>query len=137
MNVWNRMGLLSLMLMMFQACGGPFQANNLYVLYRYREKPDFFYDLKLLKVEVDAENRQEYTFDLAISYAQNPFQEVNYSVQYSTIAISGVCEAFTASALNETRHRQIKCKIPAADALFLQLSLVGPNAETTTDIFAF
>jgi hypothetical protein len=107
------------------------------VTYPYARQPDFFYDLKLIKVEIDEVGRESYEFDLVMSYAPNPNQTVNYQVAFSTLERSGICRAVEQSAIGFSKHERVACLLPSPNDLFIQLTLVGPEGEQAVEQFRF
>ncbi len=136
MNIFYRLGLLSLCFFLFQNCGS-FEKAEVDNFYSYNEPPDFYYDLKLLRVELDQNQRQRYTFDLAMSYAHDPDQSITYQVLFSTLDISGVCRGQDGTADDDTKHVRLECLIPVEDRLFLQLTLLGPRDEEVVRQYSF
>lgn len=128
--------LLSLVFFLFQNCG-KFEKVDDFNFYSYSEAPDFYYDLKLLSVELDNHRRQRYVFDLAMSYSHDPEQSISYQVLFSTLDISGVCGGQDGTADDETRHIRLECLIPVEDKLFLQITLLGPRNEETVQQYSF
>ena len=123
-----RFGLLLICISCYQSCG-QFRAATNVVPYPYTSKTDFFYDLKLVSVERQSDGTEAFVFDLAVSYAANADQTVNYQVAYSTNNRSGVCRTESLSARAETKHHWLRCILPTPTDLYIQLTMVGPNGE--------
>lgn len=123
--------ILILLLFVFQNCGS-FKAANENRIYTYSSAPDFYHDIKLVLLEVDELGRQQYSFDLAVSYAHDPSQAISYQVSFSTIKISSVCQVAEGTANGESKHFRVNCLLPVPDELYVQLVLVGPQEERVT-----
>ncbi len=131
-----RLGLLSLFVFAFQNCG-EFKAADDGIPYPYTAEPEFFYDVKLVRVEVDNLGRKAYEFDVALSFATNPNQTVSYRMAYSTLDRSGICESEDRSASGNTKHARFSCLMPTPDILYIQLTLVGPEGEEVVEQYRF
>lgn len=131
-----RLGLVSLCLFAFQNCG-EFKATEMGVPYPYTSQPDFFYDIKLVSLEVDNLGREAYEFDVVATFATNPNQGVNYRIAYATLDRSGICESQEWTAIGADKHERFRCLIPAPDNLYIQLTLVGPTGEQAVQQFRF
>ncbi len=136
MNKKYSLGLFILCLFLFQNCG-KFEKIDDINFYSYTEAPDFYYDLKLVSVEIDSYQRQHYIFDLAMSYAHDPEQSITYQVLFSTLDISGVCNGQGGTADDESKNVRLQCLIPIEDKLFLQITLLGPRGEELVQQYSF
>ena len=138
MIFWNFFVFLSLFLFVFQNCGS-FESVDTPNLYSYTEKPDFFHDAKLVRAQNDNLGRREYLVDFAVSYSQDPKQDVVYQLQFSTLKISNVCNTVEEKASGENKHFRARCLIPVPESLFVQLTLLGPEEEgkQMTHIYRF
>ncbi len=136
MRGFKKLGLLSLVIFLFQSCGS-YDSNIEGFIYKYSSRPDFFYDLKLVSVSQDDVGRQTYIFDVAVSYASNLNQSVSYQMAFSTLLRTGICETQDEVALAGTKHERFICKLATPDDLYVQLTLVGPNNETLVETFRF
>ncbi len=131
-----RLGLTGLCIFVFQNCGN-FQPNGLNIPYPYSTQPDFFYDVKLISVEVDDLGRQAYEFDVVSSFASNPNQSVSYRVSFSTLDRSGICASEDRTAVGMEKHERFDCLMPTPDDLYIQLTLLGPEGEEAVEQFRF
>ena len=137
MNLWNFFVLFILITFSFQNCGS-FEGIPIPDFYPYRTKPDFFYDLKLIRSETDKVNRRRFDIDIAISYSRDPNQSVNYEVQFSTLKIPNVCPTKNDFSFGDKKRVFIQCLIPIANEnLFVQLILKGPGNESFKKIYQF
>lgn len=136
MKFWQRMGLLAVCLSCFQNCG-EFKADPYAVYYTYSSRPDFFYDLKMVSVEIDNLGRERYEFDLALSFATNVDQTVNYQMAFSTLDRSGICTTQELSAVGDSKHRRFTCMMPTPDVLYVQLTILGPTGEQEVRQYRF
>ena len=131
-----RMGLFSVMVFAFQNCGG-FEAADRSVPYPYSTRPDFFFDVKMVSLRTDELGRESYNFDVAITFATNPNQSVNYRVAFSTLDRTGICRSVDQTAIGPNKHQRFPCTLPTPDDLYLQLTLLGPNGEENVEQFRF
>ncbi len=131
-----RCGLIGLCLFTFQNCGG-FEANKSDVPYPYSVQPDFFYDIKLVSVEIDELGREVHEFDVAVSFASDSDQAVSYRVAFSTLNRSGICASQDRIATGDSKHQRFPCLLPTPEDLYIQLTLVGPEGEQMVDQFRF
>lgn len=123
-------------LLIYQNCS-PFAVDETWAIYSYRTPPQFFYDAKLLSVERDSLNRENYTIDFVVSYAKDPSAEVEYRVAFSTSQMPAICPIRTGKAKGATRHFRMSCLLPHADDLYIQLTLMGPGGEELVRQIAF
>jgi hypothetical protein len=142
MSIFYPLGLLCLSLFLFQNCGSGFKANNNLDIYPYSSQPDFFSDIKLVSTEIDETGRQRFEFDTVVSMASNPEQTVNYQLIFQTMdSNSGnlfpACPEVTSSATADTKHQRHVCIIPLPEALFVEMTLLGPNGEESLSQFRF
>ena len=105
--------MFTLILFLFQNCS-PFESHSVLNFYPYKSKPDFFYDLKLISVKTDNANRKQYVIDVVISYSEEPQQDVDYQIQFSTPKISNVCETLERVAADHGKHFKTSCLIPVS-----------------------
>ena len=131
-----KMGLVALCIFLFQNCSS-FEASKEFNVYSYATQPDFFYDLKLVSVEIDSLNRELYVFDLVVSYAKDFAQAVNYQIGFSTLQLPGVCQTITGVATGVSKHTRFQCLLPTADSLFVQITLVGRLGEEVVEQYKF
>ena len=130
------LSLISFCFVAFQNCA-PFESATGFEVYSYRERPDFFYDLKLLRVEEDDLLRQNFIFDIAATMTDAPDAAVNYRVSFSTLIIPAVCQAQEGVAAGPSKHFRISCLMPIQDDLFVQLELEGPKGQRQVEEYRF
>lgn len=121
---------------LFQNCA-PFEPLIDSTMYPYSTQPAFFWDFKLVKTEVDTSDRELFVFDLALSYASNPQENVGYRIDFSTISQTGICSFVDGTVNNQNNHIQAQCKLPVDDDLFVRLIFVGVNDEEQTQEFRY
>lgn len=127
MRSLNLFFLCSLVLFCFQNCA-EFKRNSFFDIYPYSSKPDFFYDVQLVSSQEDEDGLQSYIFDIAISYAGDPNEEVNYTLVFKTPIVSEACIE-TGTANGNSKHFRVECIVPFEDELYVQLMMAGPSAE--------
>lgn len=135
MSYLSKIGLSVLCLFLFQNCTS-FKGKSLSV-YSYTTIPDFFYDLKLVSVEIDPENRELYVFDMAITYAKKTDQDVTYQVLFSVINFPNVCSPIDGTANGADKHIRFQCLLPTQNDLHLKLTLLGPSGEEVVEQYKF
>ena len=121
---------------LFQNCA-PFEAIDSDAIYPYSSQPVFFSDFKLVKTEVDTEDRELFVFDFVVSYAANPGENVGYRIDFSTIALTGVCSFVEGVVNNQNSHNRVQCKLPIDDDLYVRIMYLGVNQETEEKEFRF
>lgn len=131
-----RFGLVGLLLFAFQNCGR-FAAVDRSIVYPYSTQPDFFYDLKLVSVEMDDLGRKNYEFDVVMSYAKDIDQALNYRISFSTLDRSGICQSQDRTASGEDKHQRFVCLLPTPDDLYVQLKILGPSNEEEVQQYRF
>ena len=137
MSLWKFFALFSLTLFSFQNCSS-FEGIPLPGFYPYRKKPDFFYDLKLIRSETDETNRRRYDIDIAMSYSRDPEQSIEYEVQFSTLKIPSVCPSKSGFATDDNKRIFVQCLIPVPNEnLFVQFILKGPENKNLKKIYKF
>ncbi|MCJ8276346.1 MAG: hypothetical protein MJK18_05870 [Bdellovibrionales bacterium] len=120
---------LYLCFFMFQNCA-PFESLDDTFFYTYQSRPDFFADFKLVETEQrENDGTQLFNFDLAVSYATNPAENLGYRVDFSTIAQSGICSFSEGLVNNTNNHVQVQCILPVDVQLFVRVMLRGVNGE--------
>lgn len=130
------LGLLCLCVFLFQNCGS-FEAIEQGSDIAPFSQPNFFFDIQLVRVDVDELKRERHIFDIVVSLASNPEAPVDYLVNFSTVLISGVCPSVQGIAEGATKHFRVQCTLPTPDELFVQLKLTGPSSETITLQYGF
>ena len=125
-----------LMLCLFQSCSG-FAPNKVFSFYSYTEAPEIFHDLKLVRVEVDGYGRQNFLFDLVMSYAADSNQALTYQLSFSSLDVVGVCRTVEGQALGTEKHRQIQCLTATPNDLYVQLLILGPSGEEGKEQYRF
>jgi len=128
--------LLSFCFVVFQNCA-PFESAELFQVYSYSERPDFFYDLKLLRIEEDELLRQRFLFDVAATLAEAPAAPVHYRLSFSTLMIPAVCQTQEGIATGAAKHFRVSCLMPLPDDLYVQLELEGPQGQRQAEEYRF
>lgn len=137
MNPWILFYLLTLVLLLFQNCSS-FESDTSLNFYPYKSKPDFFHDLKLISAKTDDSNRKQYIIDFAVSYSEDPLEDVDYEVKFSTLKIPHVCKTLEGVASDDKKHFLASCLIPvSSENLFIQLSLQGPDDKRFRKVYEF
>lgn len=134
-TLWHRLGLLSLILFVFQGCSAPEALQG--GVYGFSVGTPYFYDVQLVLKEVDDLGRHRFVFDVVISSATDPAADVNYSIRYSTLGFVGVCRNAEGTVTATTKHFRTECLMPKPDDLFLQVNLSGPGNETIVEEYRF
>jgi hypothetical protein len=133
---WRHVPLVGLMFVIFQNCGS-FEADDRAGIYPYQVRPDFFYDVKLLRVEEDELMRQRYVFDIVASLAEDVGAEISYRVNFSTLIMSAVCQSTQGTVRGNAKHFRTQCLLPVPDDLYIQLQLFGPQGQELVEEFRF
>ena len=122
----------------FQNCG-EFKSPTDESLYSYSSRPDFFYDLRLVKVEIDSLGRKLYEFDLVVSFASDPDRDIHFQIAYSTLNRSAICPTQEFSSLQDGKHHHFQCLLPTPDTLYVRLSLIlmGPEGKNEVRQYSF
>ncbi len=128
--------LLSMTFVIFQNCA-PFKSADLFQVYSYSERPNFFYDLKLIRVVEDELLRQRFEFDVATTLAEAPAAPVNYRLSFSTLIIPEVCQTLEGVASGASKHFRVSCLMPLPDDLYVQLDLEGPQGQRQVEEYRF
>ncbi len=138
MSLWSFFVLFILTFFSFQNCSSFEGVHSLSDFYPYTTRPDFFYDLKLIRSEVDENNRRRYVIDIVMSYSQDPEQGIDYELEFSTLEIANVCPTRRGSAVGDSKRVLVECLVPVPDEeLFVQLVLRGPDSENLRKVYKF
>lgn len=128
---------LSTAFVIFQNCA-PFESSDdLFQVYPFSERPHFFYDLKLVRVEEDELLRQSFVFDVAATLAEAPAAPVHYRLSFSTLIIPAVCQSQEGVATGASKHFRVSCLMPLPDDLYVQMELEGPQGQRQVEEYRF